>query len=78
MSAVWLVEVCSAYQAAANRVAEVAPNLAIVVIDQDPEQAVSLIKMIIQNHPNVVVLPASPNLNSSIILQAIRAGTASF
>ena len=46
-------------QGAAKRVAEIRPDLVVVTIDSDPDQAVSLIQTIAQNLPGVVVLPAS-------------------
>ena len=78
IGALLVVETCGAYQGAAKRTADVAPELVVVAIDQDPEQAVSLIQTIAQNCPKVVVLPASRTLESSIILRVIRAGAREF
>ena len=74
----WLSEVCTAYQGAAKRIAEVAPALVVVNIDEDPAQAVNLIGTIVQNCPGVAVLPASGVRDSSIILRVIRAGAREF
>ncbi len=74
MSTVWLSEVCSTYNSAAKRVAELQPGLVVINLDGDAVQAVNLIQAISQNHPGVVVLPASRLRDSSIILQVIRAG----
>ena len=40
--------------------AELAPGLVVVNIDADPGQAVSLIQTILQNNPEVAVLPGQP------------------
>ncbi len=78
IGAIWLAETCAAYQGATKRVAEVTPNLVIVAIDHDPEQAVTLIQTIVKNNPGVVVLPASKLHDSAIILRVIRAGAREF
>ena len=41
ISEVWLADVCSQYEGTDKRVAEIAPDLVIVVLDADPIQAVS-------------------------------------
>jgi pilus assembly protein CpaE len=78
VSELWLAEVCGAYQGAARRVAEINPDLTIVVMDSNPEQAFNLIQSIIQECPNVVVLPASKHHDTSVILKVIRAGAREF
>ena len=78
ITTVWLAEVCTLYQGAARRIAEISPNLVLVNIDEDPAQAVSLIATIAQNMPSVAVLPASRVRDSSIILRVIRAGAREF
>ncbi|MDR3638446.1 MAG: AAA family ATPase [Isosphaeraceae bacterium] len=75
---VWLAETCTAYHGMAKRVAEIVPDLVLVDIDHDPEQAVFLIQSIAQSHPGVVVLPASRAPDSSILLRVIRAGAREF
>lgn len=78
VSSLWVSEVLTSYQGAAKRVAEVAPSLVIVNIDEDQQQAVNLIGTIVQNSPGVAVLPASGVRDSSIILRVIRAGAREF
>jgi pilus assembly protein CpaE len=75
---IWLAEVCDEYEGMARRIAEVAPDLAIVVVDDDPMQAINLIQMIVQNSPNIAVLPASQVCDSSVILRVVRAGAREF
>lgn len=74
VSELWLAEVCGAYQGASRRIGEINPDLAIVVMDSHPEQAFNLIQSIIQECPNVVVLPASKHHDTAMILRVIRAG----
>lgn len=74
----WLAEVCASYQGAANRVAEINPELAIVVMDSDFEQSFALIQQVIQQSPGVVVLPASRQHDTATILRVIRAGAREF
>ncbi len=64
-----VAEVCAAYQGAVRRVAEIRPDLAIVVLDHDPEQGIGLLQTILQNSPEVVVLPASRARDSATILR---------
>jgi pilus assembly protein CpaE len=78
ISSVWLSEACTAYQGAAKRVAEIEPSLVVVVIDEDPMQAINVIATIVQNCPGVAVLPASRVRDSSVILRVVRAGAREF
>lgn len=78
LNGVWLSEIIPTYQGAARRVAEVSPRLAVVDVDGDPVQAVSLIQAVIQADPGVAVLPVSRVRDSSIILRVIRAGAREF
>ncbi|WP_406696378.1 hypothetical protein V5E97_35845 [Singulisphaera sp. Ch08] len=78
VSELWLAEVCGAYQGAAKRVAEINPDVAIVVMDADSELAFDLIQQILQHSPDVVVLPASKQHDTSVILRVIRAGVREF
>lgn len=78
LSNVWVSEVCATYAGAAKRVAETAPALVVVEIDDDPVQAINLIATITQNSPGVAVLPASRVRDSSIILKVVRAGAREF
>lgn len=78
ISSVWLAETCATYQGTAKRVGEIAPNLAMVAIHSDQEQAIGLIQTIAQNNPNVVIVAASRLHDSGLILKVIRAGAREF
>src|SRR4051794_25039914 len=71
---IWLADVASQYEGTDARVAEVAPDMVIVVLDGDPIAAISLVQTILQKSPGVAVLPASRDRDSSVILRVIRAG----
>jgi pilus assembly protein CpaE len=74
----WLADTCVTYQSAAKRVGDVKPELVIVVIDHNPEDAISLIQTIVQNTPSAVVLPASRLHETALILRVIRSGAREF
>jgi pilus assembly protein CpaE len=73
----WLSEVLTSFEEAANRVKDIAAHLTIVVLDHDPGQAVELIQKLTQS-TGENVLPASRGADSSLILKAIRAGAREF
>src|SRR4051812_17996064 len=78
ISEVWLADACSQYEGTDKRVAEVDPDVVVVVLDGDPNQAIQLIQLILQKSPSVAVLPASRDRDSSVILRVIRAGAREF
>jgi pilus assembly protein CpaE len=78
VTTIGIAEVCTSYQGAIRRVAELSPGLVVVNIDADPGQAVSLIQTILQGNPNLALLPVSRVRDSSIILRVIRAGAREF
>jgi pilus assembly protein CpaE len=75
---VWVSESCTSYVGAVRRICELGPQLAVVNIDENPDQAIGLIQAIVQNNPRVAVLPASAVRDSSLILRVIRAGAREF
>jgi pilus assembly protein CpaE len=78
INTVWLAEVCTSYSDAAKSLIESPPDLTIVVLDSDPDQAVVLIQSIMRHNPAAVVLPASKARDSELILKVIRAGAREF
>lgn len=78
VASVWLAEACPAYSGAPRRVAEIAPSLVVVNLDADPAQALNLLQALVQTHPGLAVLPVSRVRDSSLILQAVRAGAREF
>src|SRR5262245_3471317 len=74
IATIWVAEVFDTYRGMGSRVAEIAPDLSIVTLDHDPNQAIELIQSLTQANPGAVVLPASAISESSLILRAMRAG----
>lgn len=78
LSEVWLAEVCAAYAAAASRVAEIQPDVTVVVADTDPAGAAALISTVVKANPRAIVLSASSLHESATILKLVRAGSREF
>jgi len=74
----WVAEVLESYHGGAARVGEIAPDLTIVALDPDPQQAIDLIGGVTKANPQAVVLPASRSSDSALILRAVRAGAREF
>jgi pilus assembly protein CpaE len=74
----WVAEALESYRGAATRVGEVVPDLTIVALDHDPQQAIELIAAVTKANPQATVLPASRHSDSGLILRSIRAGAREF
>jgi pilus assembly protein CpaE len=75
---IWIAEVFDTYEGAAGRIAGIAPDVTIIVLDHDPSKAVDLIGALAQAEPPETILPASWINDSALILRAIRAGAREF
>lgn len=73
-----LVEVCPAYGASVPRVAALMPDVAVVVIDDDPAEALAVVENMATSHPGVELLPAGSEADGGMILRAVRAGAREF
>jgi pilus assembly protein CpaE len=78
LGTLWIAEVFTGYLEAANRIAEIAPDLCLVNLDSNQTQALDLIGNVCRSNPDAVVLPASANCDSTLILRAIRSGAREF
>lgn len=78
LGSLWISEVFTSYQEAANRIADVAPDLCLINLDSNQSQALELILSFCRVNPDAIVLPASGNCDSTLILKAIRAGAREF
>jgi pilus assembly protein CpaE len=74
----WIAEVFTSYRDVASRIADIAPDLCLVALDAEPNQAVDLIASLHHLKPEGVLLPASATCDSTLILKAIRAGAREF
>ena len=78
IDSVWLSEVCINYETASRSILDNPPDLAIVVLDGDPDQALSSIQAITSGKPGLVVLAASKVRDTEAILRVVRAGAREF
>ena len=69
-----LVETIQGYATAIERIAEKAPDLLIVVTDEDLEESLKLVSTMAGLYPGVRLLPAGTDHDGSAIMRAIRAG----
>ncbi len=74
----WVAEVLETYRDSRARIEAINPDLTIVVLDHDAQQAVDAIAAVTQANPRAIILPASRNCDSALILRAIRAGAREF
>ncbi|MCA9052922.1 MAG: pilus assembly protein CpaE [Planctomycetaceae bacterium] len=75
---VWLEAECSRYEFFTDVVSQTNPDLAIVVLDSNPQAALALIAELSQTHPTCSVLCVSGSTEGSLILQAMRNGAKEF
>src|SRR5438132_345446 len=75
---IWVAEVFDTYHGLAARIGAIDPDMTIVALDHNTNQAVELIHALSQANPAAVVLPASRTSDSGLILRAIRAGAREF
>jgi pilus assembly protein CpaE len=78
ITSLWIVELFPTYQAVAGKIAETSPDLCMIALDADPNQAVELIASVHHLKPEAVLLPASATCDPALILKAIRAGAREF
>jgi pilus assembly protein CpaE len=78
MDSVWLEAECSRYEFFADVVGQTKPDIGIVAIDHAPEKALQLVSRLTREHPQCSVLVISSSTDSSLILQAMRAGAKEF
>ncbi|HWE39081.1 MAG TPA: AAA family ATPase [Isosphaeraceae bacterium] len=78
LNGIWLAEVCASYAEATRSIAEHLPDLAVIVLDADPEAAIGLMQSIYRARPDAVILPAGRPRNSELILRVVRAGAREF
>jgi pilus assembly protein CpaE len=78
MSELQLLEICNAYQAAIHRIAALAPDLVLVVVDDNIDQALEMVGTVSHSQPGVVLVPAGTNHDVSVILRSVRCGAREF
>ena len=78
MDIVWLEAECSRYEFFADVVGQTAPDIGIVAIDTNPDQALKLIETLQTQSPACSVLVLSSSSDGQLILRAMRAGAKEF
>src|SRR4051794_26194176 len=73
-----VIEVCQSYQPAIRRISALVPDLALVTIDEDVDQAIELVETVTRSVPGVTLVPAGPSHDVATILRSMRAGAREF
>ncbi len=75
---VWLEAECSRYEFFADVVGQTHPDIALVVLDSDPDKALSLLPELLQTSPDCSILVVSSSNDGGLILRAMRSGAKEF
>jgi pilus assembly protein CpaE len=75
---VWLEAECSRYEFFADVVGQTHPDIAVVVLDSDPDKALSLLPELLATSPDCSILVVSSSNDGSLILRAMRSGAKEF
>ena len=78
MDIVWLEAECSRYEFFADVIGQTHPDIGVVNIDSDPDNALNLIQRISADAPDCSILVVSSSSDGQLILQAMRAGAKEF
>lgn len=75
---VWLEAECSRYEFFSDVVEQTKPDIALVAMDTNPDQASQLVSEVATQSPDCIVLVTSSSSDGRLILQAMRAGAKEF
>ncbi len=78
MDTVWLEADCPRYEFYPNVIEQTGPDVGVVSLDSDPEQAIKLIEKLAAETPGTAFLAASESTDGQLILKAIRSGAQEF
>src|SRR3954451_13573889 len=70
ITSLWIVEVFTSHDAVAAGIAATSPDLCMIALDADPNQAVELIANLHHLKPETILLPASATCDPTLILKA--------
>ena len=73
---VWLEAECSRYEFFMDVIQQTQPDMALINVDSNPQQAIDLIGEITRTAPQCAVLVISDSQEGSLILQVMRNGGA--
>ncbi len=75
---VWLEAECSRYEFFSEVVSQTQPDIALISLDANPEQALNLIAQVTRDLPSCSVVVVSSSQEGSLILKAMRNGAKEF
>ncbi|WP_146397742.1 AAA family ATPase [Pseudobythopirellula maris] len=78
LDTIWLDAECSRYAFFQDVLEQTHPEVGIVALDSDPEQAIALVEEISRNKPEVSLLVTSSSTDGNQILRTMRAGAKEF
>ena len=78
METIWLEAECSRYEFFADVIDQTNPDIGVVVIDDNPDQALRLVERVQQSATNCSILVISSARDGDLILRAMRAGAIEF
>jgi pilus assembly protein CpaE len=78
MDTVWLEADCSRYEFFPDVVEQTEPDVGVVSLDSNPDQAISLVERLSAEAPETAILAASEDTDGHLILRTIRAGAREF
>jgi pilus assembly protein CpaE len=78
MDMIWLEAEASRYEFFADVVAQTNPDIGVVAIDSDPDNALNLVTRLSESSPECAVLVVSSSNDGNLILKSMRAGAKEF
>jgi pilus assembly protein CpaE len=78
MDVVWLEAECSRYEFFSDVLSQTKPDIGVVVLDTNPEKAVTLIAHLRTSSPECSILAVSSSADGELILKSIRSGAKEF
>jgi len=78
LDTVWLEADCSRYEFFPDVLEQTTPDVGVVALDSNPDQAIELIERLTAEIPGTEILAASRNTDGHLILKTIRAGAREF
>ena len=78
METVWLEADCSRYEFFPDVIEQTAPDVGVVSLDDNPDQAINLIQRLAEEAPDTAILATSEATDGHLILRTIRAGAREF
>lgn len=78
LNTVWLEADCSRYEFFPDVLEQTTPDIGVVSLDSNPDQAIDLIERLTTEIPGTAILAASRDTDGQLILKTIRAGAKEF